>query len=274
MDISFIINSYGRSAEDIKNSLSSCLNQPQSPLAFEVLFVDQNKMPLNVEQPNLIHLPFPEHCISKARNYGAIKAQGDWLVFVDDDAKLDENYLQILSKLLLDNPSSTSWAGAIYLLEDPQTFYSQRQNISRLELGFLEMKVFMGGNIILKRDLFAAIGKFDENFGIGGKYPSSEDTDLAWKLYYAGFAINYSPELKIFHPAPQAISMKKAYRYGLGKGALVSKWLFKQHKILTMMELAEMFLVPFGKMLIDWKNIPTHIATLFGRFKGLIRYAF
>lgn len=274
MDISFIINSYGRSYSEIKNSLKSCLKQSPENFSFEVLFIDQNKVPLVIEDDTVIHLPYQATSISKARNYGALQASGDWLIFVDDDAILEVNYLEHFNQLTKLTPSCAAWAGSIYHIDNPQIFYSKRQNITRDELGFLEMKVFMGGNILIRRDLFAAVGKFDEEFGIGSLYPSSEDTDLAWRLYYAGFTIRLSHELRVFHPAPTKISMKKAYLYGLGKGALVGKWLIKQHKPLTILEFGEMLLVPLGKMVIDLKASAIHLATFWGRLKGFIRYAF
>lgn len=273
MDISFVINSYGRKFEEIQKSFESCLKQV-SDFTFEIIFIDQNKIPVSMADPSIIHIHYPETSISKARNRGAINASGEWLIFVDDDAELDPTYLAQFSRLQKQTPSCAVWAGTIFLTSNHQLFYSQRQNISHLELGFLDMKVLMGGNFIIKRDLFAGIGRFDENFGIGSKYPSSEDTDLAWRLHYAGFPIRLSHDLKIYHPAPQSIGMKKAFSYGLGKGALVGKWLFKQHKFATLIEFAEMIIVPFFKMIIDIKASPIHFATLVGRVKGFIRYAF
>lgn len=273
-DISFIINSYGRPYQEIQQSFRSCFNQLATELKYEVIFIDQNKLPILIHESEVNHIHFPVTSISKARNHGALKANGDWLIFVDDDAELETSYLKNFEQLLKQHPSSSVWAGTIYHSDNHQIFYSRRQDITRDELGFLEMKVLMGGNILIKRDLFAAIGRFDEDFGIGGKYPSSEDTDLAWKLYYAGFPIRLSHELKLYHPAPTKISMKKAYAYGLGKGALVGKWLFKQYKILTLLEFGEMFIVPLVKMIVDVKAAPTHFATFWGRLKGFIRYAF
>lgn len=276
MDISFVINSYGRPISEIQASIKSCLAQSKEQFEFEIIFVDQNKIPLvldqNLDPVNLNH--YPTTSISRARNRGALLACGTWLIFVDDDAQLDPAYLQEFFKLQEKAPSCSIWAGTIYIDNDRNSFYSNRQRTSRVELGFLEMKVLMGGNFIIKRDLFAAIGKFDEEFGIGGKFPSSEDTDLAWRIHYAGFPMRLSHDLRVYHPAPQTISMKKAYAYGLGKGALVGKWIFREHKMLTIIELGEMILVPLAKMLLDFKAAPTHFSTLMGRLKGFFRAIF
>ena len=71
----------------------------------------------------------------------------------------------------------------------------------------------------------------------------------------------------------------KAFKYGVGKGALVSKWLFKKKKLKVIYELLEMITVPFiqsirGLFTFKFGLIATNLAALTGRFYGMIKYLF
>ena len=60
---------------------------------------------------------------------------------------------------------------------------------------------------------------------------------------------NFFPELIVYHVPPFNESFKdgfhKAFKYGIGKGAFVSKWLFEKKKFKVIYELLEMITVPF-----------------------------
>ena len=69
----------------------------------------------------------------------------------------------------------------------------------------------------------------------------------------------------------------KAFKYGVGKGALVSKWLFKKKKLKVSYELIEMLTVPFiqsfrGIVIFRFGLVASNFAALTGRIFGMIKY--
>ena len=90
--------------------------------------------------------------------------------------------------------------------------------------------------------------------------------------------MEYFPELIVFHVPPYASAlrdnMRKAFRYGRGKGALVSKWLVHRHHWVVCYELGEMLIIPFANMVRyllrgQWNMLPVQVAALVGRILGL-----
>jgi GT2 family glycosyltransferase len=139
----------------------------------------------------------------------------------------------------------------------------------------------MGSNFVIKVKVFDELGRFDENFGAGSHWGSSEETDFCWKAYFAGKNMEFFTELIVYHVPPFNESFNegfnKALKYGIGKGALVSKWLFKKKEIKVLYELFEMMTVPFiqsfrGLFTLKFGLIATNFAALCGRLYGMIKY--
>jgi GT2 family glycosyltransferase len=134
----------------------------------------------------------------------------------------------------------------------------------------------MGSNLVVKKSTFEKLGRFDEQFGAGSYWGSSEETDFAWKAYFQKAPMEYFPELVVYHIRPYAEalwpSMKKAFRYGKGKGALVVKWLKKGEPI-VLLEFGEMFLIPWiqflrGLLTFQFSLIPINLWAMIGRGWG------
>ena len=89
--------------------------------------------------------------------------------------------------------------------------------------------------------------------------------------------MRYSPELVVFHVPPFTSEMnaeiKKAYRYGVGKGALVQKWLLKG-EFKVFFELCEMLIMPFLRipifvLTLKFNEVLILFSAFLGRVKGL-----
>ena len=54
---------------------------------------------------------------------------------------------------------------------------------------------------------------FDENFGIGSKYPSSEESDLIIQFFKKNKAVYYYPNIVIYHPNDLSnLTLKEIYK--------------------------------------------------------------
>lgn len=113
MDISILITAYNY-GNYIEECIDSCLNQDKSGLAHEVIVVDDGSTDNTPEILNgcinrsLRKYRIKNSGIEKASNYGFKKAKGKYIVRVDADDRLCQNYLSIMQSQL------TYFAGFYY----------------------------------------------------------------------------------------------------------------------------------------------------------------
>ncbi len=274
MNFTIVTNSYQRDLILVERSLRASLSQ--NPSATSVIFIDQNAKRLKlsedlVSNKNLQHLMVEANCVSKARNSFPIPENTDWLLFCDDDGYPAPNYIKTFLEII---------AGSI-VRDDNGEFYTPRHKIGGSLKNFRHTKLLMGSNFACKAQTFKRLGGFDEMFGAGSYWGSGEETDFAWKAYFAKVPMEYFPQLIVYHIKPYAgdfqHSLNKAFYYGVGKGALVAKWLFKNKKPIVLFEAVEMIIVPFlqimmSLLLFRWKMTRIYFSTIKGRITGLIRY--
>ncbi len=280
-----VTNTIKRPVDLISRSIRASLNQKIKPK--KVILLDQNQPAIKLPD-DIVNNPLFEKqsaiykAVSAARNSLIIPPGTDWIFFCDDDGYPDEHYSQVLANIILKNPGIEIIAGNI-LRDDTKTNYTLRQKAWGSLKYFRNTKKLMGSNFVVKVSVFNELKRFDENFGAGSFWGSGEETDFCWKAFFAGKKIEFYPELVVYHVPPFQESIKKGFKksfsYGVGKGALVWKWLFKKRKIIVLYELIEMFVIPFIQMLrgvitFKFSLIPNNVATILGRLYGLIKAAF
>ena len=278
-----ITNTIRRPLALVEKSVLASLGQKS---VSEIVLVDQNaqKLPFSNEieaAPRFSHQHVLVPAVSMARNKAIYSKDSDWLIFCDDDGYLEEGYDIKLLALIEKHPDVDVFAGSIRRIDNGD-FYSKRHAVGGDMNRFWNTKLLMGSNFVIKRSVFESLGKFDEKFGAGAKYGSSEETDLAWNAYFNRVKIKYAPELIVFHVPPfegELIpEMKKAFRYGAGKSALIRKWLFKGHFI-VLLEAVEMLIVPGLRsvqflLTMKFKELVIQWAAIAGRLYGLLRIDF
>jgi glycosyltransferase involved in cell wall biosynthesis len=283
MNIIIVTNSYGRALSLVERSLKHSLALTDQ--VSQVVFIDQNSEKLildpELESHNhLKHLHVLKNCVSAARNSFEIPLGTDWIIFCDDDGYIDSNYILVFKDMLKNHPELDIIAGSI-IRDDNFDFYSPRHKIGGDLNKFRNTKLLMGSNFAVKASVFKELGGFDERFGIGSYLGSGEETDFAWKAYFNNNSMKYCPEMKVFHIKPYAgtyiESKAKAFHYGIGKGALVSKWLFQNMKLVVLYEFIEMFLVPTIKIIffilsMKFKDVMIQVLMIKGRMLGLFRF--
>jgi GT2 family glycosyltransferase len=280
-----VTNTYNRPLHLVERSLRASLNQKIPP--HKVILIDQNSKELELPEDILNNPLFTKSrtdkkSVSAARNTLVIPEGTEWIFFCDDDGYPCDDYSEKLKKIIMENPSLEILAGSI-VRDDNNEFYTLRHKKYGSLKYFRNTKNLMGSNFVVKAKVFDELGRFDENFGAGSLWGSSEETDFCWKAYFSGKNMEFFPELIVYHIPPFNESFKegfkKAFKYGVGKGALVSKWLFKKRKIKVTYELLEMVTVPFIQSLrglVTFKPglIATNFAALAGRIYGMIKYLF
>lgn len=119
---------------------------------------------------------------ARARNRGARGFKGKYLLFLDVDTLLErESLIEAIAEMETD---SRIGAGQLDLADHHGHFMSWA-GLPYQASG--QEKEILGGitaALIVRRDIFAEIGGFDEHYLIYG-----EDTDLCWRIWLAGYRV-------------------------------------------------------------------------------------
>ena len=284
-DISVVTNTYNRPLDLVARSLRSSLNQ--SEYIKQIILIDQNNPPLQLPSDITSHTKFrrilsESNCVSAARNSLLKENLEGWIIFCDDDGYFDKDYMTTFIKITNNHPSYQVIAGSI-IRDDSLEYYSPRHKIGGDLNKFMNTKLLMGSNFAVKSEVFRQLNGFDERFGAGSYWGSGEETDFAWKAHFFDIPMSFEKDLKVLHIKPYASdftsSCKKAFFYGRGKGALVSKWLLEEKKLLVVIEGLEMIILPFYQFFKNIMNLNFSSAvfpffSLAGRLTGLVAMTF
>lgn len=285
MNYIIVTNTYKRSAHLVEKSLRASLNQKIKPQ--RIILINQNsgnfEFDSDIISNPLIAIEKTKHkSVSAARNTLQIPANTDWIFFCDDDGYACESYSEILEQKIKENPGIEILAGSI-IRDDTKEYYTLRHKKGGSLKHFRYTKNLMGSNFVIKADVFDRLGRFDEQFGAGAYWGSSEETDFCWKAYFNNVNMDYFSELKVYHVPPFNESVKKGFKksfqYATGKGALVYKWLIKKKRLKVLYEFFEMFLIPpiqivRGLITLKPQLSANNFAVLAGRIFGFLKAIF
>lgn len=170
----------------------------------------------------------PRAGLSVARNAGLRAAAGNILVFTDDDCYPEPDYLtQIVACL---EERGIAYVGGRVLLWDkhdlPITIQPLAERVDIAPSSYIKPGLIHGANMSFKREVFDAIGSFDELLGAGTPLHCGEDLDLLARASTAGFRGAYDPRPTVFHhhrrSRPEDAERLLA-GYHIGLGALYAK---------------------------------------------------
>ncbi len=146
----------------------------------------------------------PDFCVARSRNLGAAAARHKTLVFLDGDNLLNRQGLAAYQEYLEVFPGHALYGYFGYQLDYiSQSYYFPERDVwwcdrrfeSYAPSGLVPASNMIrfphewawSGNFALDRDLYLAVGGFDEGFrGWGG-----EDLDFAWRLIQGGVEIHF-----------------------------------------------------------------------------------
>jgi GT2 family glycosyltransferase len=175
-----------------------------------------------------------------ARNIGAAAGHALYVVFTDDDCRVEPDWLNVLAAELAhpdtwgvfgrvipdetyqqplhpgDKPVSASLP--IALKDDPERRVFQG---NRFDLGFGH-----GANMAFRRERLMQLGGFDPLMGAGARFRSWPERDIGYRILRRGGKIVYTPDALVYHRHwrdwPE---IRRTYcNYGIGAGAAVGKY--------------------------------------------------
>ena len=153
----------------------------------------------------------------QSRNYGAERAQGDYVIILDSDVVLPTGYLQAIDDELRQNPSEAF--GGPDAAHD--SFTPVQKAISYSMTSFFTTGGIRGGkakldkfyprsfNMGIRRDVYLKLGGFSKmRFG--------EDIDFSYRIVKAGFKPRLLPEAWVWHK--RRTDFKKFFRQVYNSG--------------------------------------------------------
>lgn len=233
-----VIPTFNR-ARLLAGAVESLLQQTLDPLAFEIIVVDNGSSDGTREmveklldastQHTIRYLYIPEPGGGVARRAGAASARGEWVAYMDDDARASPGWLQTAAELLHERHDLSGMGGPIhpFFLADKPAWFQDAYEIRTWgnTPRFLDKdEAFAGANMLFPRELLTKLGEAMPGFGmVGNMMHFGEDTILfeqAWELLEQA-KFYYHPKLIMYHAVP-ARNMDTGYilrrQFSIGAG--------------------------------------------------------
>jgi GT2 family glycosyltransferase len=135
----------------------------------------------------------------------------DAVALLNNDTRPASSWLQALVQALAEQPDEVAavsgrivdWAGERLdfgrgvMTFDGHAFqldYRRPLSAARMPGRGEELLFACGGNMLVRREAFQAVGRFDESF-----FAYYEDVDLGWRLWAAGYRVVAEPEAVVHH---------------------------------------------------------------------------
>lgn len=146
--------------------------------------------------------------LSQARNTGFQSASHSWILYLDDDAKVDQNLFNRVHEHI--KSQTYQCIGGLYLPwyinEKPKWF---RDNWASNRLAYDSLQPMRtgefasGGIFLIHKSLLKKHKGFRTSYGMHGTHLGyGEETDLQRRIRKSGYKVAYDPKMIIYHLAP------------------------------------------------------------------------
>ena len=275
---SIIVPVYNR-IDEVSDLLESLTHQSDND--FEIILVeDGSTEPCKAvadqyaDRLNLQYYHKSNEGRSIARNYGIVRANGDYFVFVDSDCVLPPDYIEQLH-LSLRNDYSDCFGGPDAAHE---SFTDIQKAINYSMTSFLTTGGIRGGKVQLEkfvprtfnmgfsRKVYEKVGGFREMF--------SEDIDMSTRIRLAGFSIKLFRNVSVYHK--RRVDFKKFWRqvhvFGMSRITLKLLYPGSMKAVHTLPALFVIFsiIMVLGTIRCRWSIVPLAFYLLCVWIAGII----
>lgn len=265
--ITIIIPTYN-AGQEFESLLGSLKNQTLKPA--QIIVIDsestdgtsdvarrQNCKVITIDRKDFDH--------GATRNFGIAQTDSEFVVFLTQDAiPADENVLAELIKPMQVDPNITISYGrqiakpnASTLERFYRTFNYPPQAVltTKKDINALGLKTFFCSNCCsaIRRSIFNKLGGFKNNVIV------NEDMLFAANAILAGYAVNYTPEAKVYHSHSYSLhKMFKRY-FNIGRFFADNRWLLQYSHLTQYGE----SMIKSGMMFFWKEKKPLYIVALF-----------
>ena len=219
--LTLLIPTFNRSRELLR-ALRSVAEQRLDPALWECVIVDNNSTDDTAdavarfaeEHPTLQirRVVEPKAGVSHARNRGLQEARTELIASIDDDERINPNFLEAYLRFF-DTPPEANIAGGKIIAEYPSgrpawmSRWTERPIANPMDYGetvrpFPKGALPGGGNMAFRRSVALRYG-FDTQLGrVGGKLIGGEENDFFLRLVASGETLWYVPQAVMWHIIP------------------------------------------------------------------------
>jgi len=210
--ISVIVCTYNR-VKLLRDCLQSLVEQTLDKSLYEVIVVDNNSPKTTNglaeefvrNQANFRVVVEKKQGLSHARNRGYKEAKGEYVAYIDDDAKATHNWVEEIHSFICRHPEIQVFGGpycGFSLVDIPAWFppgYGT-MSLGEIERPLSETEWIHGTNMVYKRSLLNELGGFNVNIGMSGEQLSyGEETNLLIRIRERKLPIYYCPKIVVDH---------------------------------------------------------------------------
>lgn len=234
MKISVIYLNFNRK-DDISFSLDRMLDQDYND--YEIIVVDQGSTDGSVD---LIQSKFSNIKlyalkknlgVSGGRNYGASKASGEYLLFIDDDAHFfSNNSLTLIVDFLSKNKDVGIVGFQVNDVNGKLRDWVYGKRTKKYYNNIFETQQYVGCGHVIKRELFTKVNGYSDELFFWG-----EEIEFCIKTFISSnYSIIYNPEIKVIHRVSDSSRLywsdKRTYYKVRNRFLLINNY-FKQYFI-------------------------------------------
>ncbi len=195
MSFTVVIPACGRSAQ-----LARCLGM--LPADAGVIVSDDSrddavKQMLACDFQNVRWLRGPRRGPAANRNNGARAAVGEWIAFLDDDCEPQPGWLAAFAAVSAEADVIEGRTVAPGATDSPFEEHVENPNGD----------LFWSCNLAVRRDVFAQLGGFDEDFTEAG----GEDMEFGWRIRHSQLRVRFALAALVHHP-PRRIGWRGLWR--------------------------------------------------------------
>ncbi|MDF1826056.1 MAG: glycosyltransferase [Verrucomicrobiales bacterium] len=199
--------------------------------AVELLLVndgsDNRVSELVAEYDKIREISIPHSGLSAARNIGAEAAQGEILVYTDDDCIVEPDWLRWMAHQFLRN-DSVGCAGGPNIPPAPQSamqavIAAAPGGPTHVLLTDAEAEHLPGCNLAVRKDVFEEVGGFNPIFRTAG-----DDVDFCWRVLEAGYDLGFHAAAFVWHHRRFSYRTYFRQQFGYGKAEAMLMPLHRQ----------------------------------------------
>lgn len=220
--LSIIICTYNRDPY-IYNVLKSIADNDFPFSEYEIVLVNNNSTDNTAAECERFQKDFPQVAfqyvieknqgLSYARNRGIAESKGEILIYVDDDATVNDKYLRTFDDFFRNDPQAMAAGGPIIPVYETAVPAWMSHYTKNLITGYLywgsKVKEFTngrfpgGGNAAYRKEVFEQVGLFNVDLGRkGNSLAGAEEKDIFDKMRDRGMRFYYLPDAILYHIIP------------------------------------------------------------------------
>lgn len=234
------------------NDIEECFNSlyKLNYKKIEFILVDNNSQDGSVEfvkkkykRVKIVDLD-KNYGFAQGNNIGVKYSNGEYVVLLNQDTVVDENWLSELVKVAQKSENYGIVGGKILYYDDKKSVnfggsyfdkYGNLMNIrspNRINKSPTEMKAFYisGASLLFKKHIVKNIGLFDPIY-----FMYYEDVDFCWRTWIFGYDVMYTPKSIIFHKIDRENRNFKRKKYFTDRNQL--RTLLKNYEIRSLFKI-------------------------------------